>query len=183
MKTKNIKFKEIRYIILLLCVVLFSIFIYENCIRIKNIYNSPIILLFPSWYGKYNYVFDEIYPTKITDDDIKNIIEIVNNALYDYNNSQEERIEVYNERNPNLIIDKNGFLVDKFEMFVVQGIAIKNKNGEKEIWLNCIHKNELDDFLNWKHKILIIGDGGPYFFQIKINLTKKYYELQVNGYA
>ena len=177
--------KKIGFIIFLtLFIALFCIFTYENFVKIKLICNNPVILLFPSWHGKLNYVFSTFRSVRITQDDIENMVEIVNDAIDSYNESRTEEVETYNN-NSTYKIDINQFLVDKFEMYIVQSIAVRNKNGEKEIWLNCIHKNVLDDFDNdWKRTIMLIGDGGPYFFNIKINLTKKiYYDLQVNGYA
>jgi hypothetical protein len=170
-------------IFLTIFITLFCIFTYENFIRIRLICNNPVILLFPSWHGKLNYVFNSIRSVKITQDDMEDIVGIVNDAINTYNKSRMEETETYNN-NPTYKIDTNQFLVDKFEMYVVQSIAVRNKNGEKEIWLNCIHKNVLNDFDNdWKKAIMLILDGGPYFFNIKINLTKKiYYDLQVNGY-
>lgn len=60
-----------------------------------------------------------------------------------------------------------------------QLVAITNKKGQKEVWVNCLCKVFSD---RWKTRIPIVSDGGSCYFNFKINLTtKKYYDFAVNG--
>jgi hypothetical protein len=68
--------------------------------------------------------------------------------------------------------------------FYKQYISIRNKENEKIVWINCISRK--DEYLNdrWKNEILEVNDGGEYFFQMKINLTKGIvFDFYVNGEA
>lgn len=61
-----------------------------------------------------------------------------------------------------------------------QLIAVRNKNGEKEVWVNSFC--EIWGGERWKTQIMSVDDGGSCYFNFKINLTtKKYYNLEVNG--
>ena len=63
-----------------------------------------------------------------------------------------------------------------------QLIVVTNKNGEKEVWVNCFCYTWGSD--KWKTEILGVDDGGNCYFNFKINLaTKRYFELGVNGVA
>jgi hypothetical protein len=61
-----------------------------------------------------------------------------------------------------------------------QYVAVINNQGEKEVWANCF----AGDFENWREDIVMVDDGGKYFFKVKINLTKNmFYDFMVNGMA
>ena len=63
-----------------------------------------------------------------------------------------------------------------------QIIAVMNKYGQKEVWVNCFCDAWGSD--DWKTKILTVDDGGNCYFNLRINLaTKKYSDLMVNGVA
>ena len=62
-----------------------------------------------------------------------------------------------------------------------QLIVVTNKNGQKEVWVNCFCRVDND---KWKTRVFGVEDGGNCYFSFKINLTtKKYYDLGVNGVA
>lgn len=62
-----------------------------------------------------------------------------------------------------------------------QLIVVTNKNGQKEVWVNCFCRVDND---KWKKRMFGVEDGGNCNFNFKINLTtKKYYDLGVNGVA
>ena len=62
-----------------------------------------------------------------------------------------------------------------------QLIFVKNKKGEKEVWVNCFCETSN---ANWKTEFVGVSDGGNCYFNLKINLaTKKYYNLRINGEA
>ncbi len=59
---------------------------------------------------------------------------------------------------------------------------MKNKNGEKEVWVNCFC-NYIGDEI-WKSHTVWVYDGGKFAFNLKINLkTKRFYSFGVNGIA
>ncbi len=60
-----------------------------------------------------------------------------------------------------------------------QLIVATNKDGQKEIWVNCFCRVDND---KWKTRMFGVEDGGNCYFSFKINLTtKKYFDLGVNG--
>ena len=62
-----------------------------------------------------------------------------------------------------------------------QLVAVVNSKGEKEVWVNCLCAVDGD---SWRNEIIVVHDGGPCFFNLKINLrTRKVYEMVVNGFA
>ncbi|MGC3943794.1 MAG: hypothetical protein QM762_04505 [Chryseolinea sp.] len=62
-----------------------------------------------------------------------------------------------------------------------QLVAVINSKGEKEVWVNCFCVTFND---SWKTQILNIEDGGPCYFNFKVNLvTKRVYDFIVNGFA
>lgn len=85
------------------------------------------------------------------------------------------------ERNNSLEPGHDGYKIDlKGKKYRRQLVAVLNSAGEKEVWLNCF----CGDRDNWKKEILNVEDGGPCYFNFKINLTtKRFYELRVNGFG
>ena len=60
-----------------------------------------------------------------------------------------------------------------------QLVAVLNRKGEKEVWMNCFCDNIGP---KWKKYILMVDDGGNCYFNLKVNLTTKTYSnLRVNG--
>jgi hypothetical protein len=63
-----------------------------------------------------------------------------------------------------------------------QLVVVTNQKGEKLVWVNFFCSSSFEKL--WKENILIVKDGGQYFFNLKINLTKiRYYDFSVNGFA
>ena len=61
-----------------------------------------------------------------------------------------------------------------------QCIATKNRNGEIEVWVNCACDGMAKDY--FKYFLSRVHDGGPCFFNLKINLTKmECFDVFVNG--
>jgi hypothetical protein len=62
-----------------------------------------------------------------------------------------------------------------------QLVAVTNSIGEKEVWINCICRVRDN---SWKTQIHSVKDGGPCYFNLKVNLTTRiFYDLYVNGLA
>ncbi|HVF96025.1 MAG TPA: hypothetical protein VM871_01815 [Flavisolibacter sp.] len=114
-----------------------------------------------------NYPFDSSYkPAALTRDEIQIIDSLLIKCVADYNNSLPERFK-HNRIN----------LTEK--SYKKQLVAVTNKDGDKEVWVNCFC-----DTLNknWRKEILLVQDGGRCYFNFKINLTQnKCYHLIVNG--
>jgi hypothetical protein len=114
--------------------------------------------------------FDNSYKsTVLSQSDLKSIDSLLNACLANYNKRFEKD-------HKELTIDYKKYNYRK------QVIVVANKNGEKEVWLNCFCKSRGSD--KWKTEIISVDDGGKCYFNLKINLTtQKFYELVVNGYA
>ncbi len=105
----------------------------------------------------------------LTHDEIEQVDSLLVLCVTDYNSSLSNGHDEFK-------IDLKGHDYKK------QLIVVTNLKGEKEVWLNCF----CDNFgaKSWRTEILIVKDGGPCYFNFKINLTtKKFYDLGVNGVA
>jgi hypothetical protein len=119
--------------------------------------------------NEWRWLFDTTYkPTTLTQDDLYDIDSLLPICVTAYNNS--------------LPPDSKRFEVDlKKTAYKRQLVAVINRNGEKEVWVNCFCTPMIP---NWKTYPLFIDDGGNCFFNFKINLsTKKIHAMEVNGYA
>jgi hypothetical protein len=119
---------------------------------------------------KDNYPFNNSFnSTTLTQDDINTIDSLFIVCVTDYNklldkNHKEWRIDL-----------------EKYNYYK-QIIAVINKKGDKEVWVNCFCYTWNND--NWKKEILLVHDGGNCYFNFKLNLaTKICYDLTVNGEA
>ena len=110
---------------------------------------------------------ENVIPVELTETDLKNINRLLQEAVNDYNkvkDSWEKDIELskYNR----------------------QYVATKNENGDKEVFVNCFRNERIRKNEYWKTGLVVVMDGGNYFFKLKINLTKStYYDFFVNGHA
>lgn len=63
-----------------------------------------------------------------------------------------------------------------------QLIAVTNTKGEKEVWVNCFCTAAEKKY--WHKGVVMVLDGGPCFFNLKINLnTNTVMNWTVNGLA
>lgn len=75
----------------------------------------------------------------------------------------------------------NGYL--KISNYRTQCIAVINKNGEKEVWMNCFCKR-VEDLIDLRNQVVDVADGGSCFMQMKVNLTSgRCYDVRFNGEA
>lgn len=126
------------------------------------------------------WVFKDCQPVELTNDDFIEIEKILIKCIEEYNPNREKQFNEFNAKFPDAKNDKKSFIID-LTRYKRQYIAVTNKNGEKEVWVNCFC-----DFRdkNWKENIVIVMDGGNCYFNLKMNLTTgKFYELMVNGEA
>lgn len=131
------------------------------------IYDSTKTTIIP-W--NFNYVFDSLNykPASLSQSDIDEIEVSFMATIADYNSSLSPEHDEYR-----IDLDK--------EEYRKQLVAVVNSKGEKEVWVNCFCGNggEL-----WRTQIVVVFDGGPCYFDFKLNLTtKKVYDLTVNGVA
>jgi hypothetical protein len=88
----------------------------------------------------------------------------------------DETVKNYNEA-----LGNKSFAIKNLNNYKAQIVPVMNKNGEKEVWINCFC--ETSD-IQWKEKIIMVKDGGNCYFNLKINLkTLKVYDFGVNGSA
>lgn len=117
-----------------------------------------------------DWLFDKTYsPSTLTQNDIGKIETLMTACIDKYNNKLSPDNKQY-------------FAIDLTkEKYKRQYVAVTNKNGDKDVWINCLCQTHGD---NWKTSIIMVDDGGNCYFNLKINLTKeKYYDLGVNGLA
>lgn len=113
-------------------------------------------------------------PTALSQDDFLVIDSIINQAVNGYNVRLQKQ---YTE------LKKDDELFIHLRNYKRQYVPVINKQGEKEVWVNCLCYNELP-IPDWKTQIVIVFDGGHCYFDIRINLTtKKTTGLSVNGYG
>ena len=118
---------------------------------------------------KGNYPFNNSYkPARLTKREIQSVDSLLSVCVTNYNNS-------LGKTDKNLPIHLSG------KDYKRQLIAVTNKNGDKEVWVNCFCSTW---GRNWQKVVLLIKDGGNCYFNFKINLNKMTYcDLTVNGEA
>jgi hypothetical protein len=111
------------------------------------------------------YIFKNGISTELTVYDLENINKILQEAVDNYNIELKPFMENIKE-------------LSKYNR---QYMAIINENAEKEVYVNCFYNRNSE---HWKDNHIIVMDGGSYYFNVKLNLTKLiYYDLRVNGRA
>lgn len=123
-----------------------------------------------SWSATSSYPFDTVQyqSATLTQSEIDQMDSIVISVVSAYNNS--------------LAADHDEYKIEwQKNAYKKQLVPVLNEKGEKEIWVNCFCD---DADPNWKKEILIVFDGGPCYFNFKVNLSKrKVYDLEVNGFG
>ena len=115
------------------------------------------------------YIFDKnASPATLTPQDLEQIDSLFLVCVANYNKTIRQDLQF-------MKIDLVGRLYKK------QLVAVVNRNGEKEVWVNCF----CDDFSKpWRNEILSVSDGGSCYFNFKIKLKSlEYYDFSVNGLA
>ncbi|MEO3405289.1 hypothetical protein AAFN85_15375 [Mucilaginibacter sp. CAU 1740] len=114
--------------------------------------------LIDSWFGK------GYHSTTLTGVDFVEIDNALIKAVKDHNDRKEYGF-VYNP-----------------DTYYKQIIAVINKKGEKEVYLNCLCA--IRNLKNWDKQLETVFDGGNCFFQVRLNLkTGKVISFSVNGVA
>jgi len=127
-----------------------------------------------------SWFFKENEPTSLTSKDLDQIDKLLTLCIFKYNYKKQK---IYNQIERNNVENEEYFERNCIDLskYKRQYVATINSKGEKEIWVNLF----CDTFnSNWKNEILVVFDGGNYFFNVKLNLKKKkYFELRINGVA
>lgn len=152
-----------------------NVIISNDIIRIDT--SSIAIIQFDT---THHWLFDNAKPTDLNQTDLKEIERILIACISNYNPEQKKQFEEFSTEYPNLYFQLTDFIIE-LEEYKRQYVPVINKNGEKEIWINCFC-NTWD--MNWRKELIIVDDGGNCYFRLKINLTKnEYYDFMVNGVA
>lgn len=131
--------------------------------------DTSLIAIIP-FYKCGDWLFDKTYSSStLTQKDFENIERLMTDCVNHYN----EKLSTDN---------KQYFSIDLIKTkFKRQYVSVINKNGEKEVWINCLCQTHGD---GWKTSVILVDDGGNCYFNLKINLTReKCYDLGVNGHA
>ena len=137
--------------------------------------SSQYVIL--SFHPSATWIFQDVQPAALDSADLMAIEQLISESIKEYNTTQVKALEKLKEKDPNATVHKGEYVID-FTTYKRQYVAIINKKGEKEVWVNCFCM----DLKNWRTEIVQVMDGGNCFFHLKINLSKKtYYELSVNG--
>ena len=163
--------------------ILFSVFTIISCGQTTNNQNdtqtnviervlpvdTSLIAIIP-FDNSRDWLFDKTYsPSALTQNDIAKIERLMTDCVNNYN----KKLSADNKQYFSIDLTK--------EKYKRQYVAVTNKNGDKEVWINCLCQTHGD---NWKTSIIMVDDGGNCYFNLKINLTKeKCYDFGVNGHA
>ncbi|HAS44793.1 MAG TPA: hypothetical protein DCS93_30215 [Microscillaceae bacterium] len=138
--------------------------------------DTSIIALLPS---NELFPFEDAQQAPLHLQELKLIESILVEAVQTYNKEREKQFAQYKAKYPEDALNKQQFVINLAE-YKRQYVAVVNKQGQKEVWINCFCADGFD----WKRAIVTVLDGGKCFFNLKINLAqKKYYDFAVNGSA
>jgi len=125
------------------------------------------------------YIFKNATPATLSIAEISKIDSLLQKAVNEHNQAQEEEYHKMVKAVPNIPIQRDHYFIN-LSNYKRQFIAIINPAGEKEVWVNCFCASMSD----WRKRVIIVDDGGNCFFNVKINLTTSvWYDLMVNGLA
>lgn len=118
------------------------------------------------------YMFDSanFRSAKLTQEDLSTMDSLVTICVTNYN------------KELNLPEEHKDYEIDlKGRDYKRQLVAMINSKREKEVWVNCFCHTRDN---SWKTQIRDVHDGGPCYFNLKVNLTTKtFFDLSINGFA
>ncbi|RZJ14962.1 MAG: hypothetical protein EON51_19015 [Acinetobacter sp.] len=104
---------------------------------------------------------------------------LINEAVNEYNVSNKLAFQKKKKKYIDIHSKTKEFVIN-LKDYKRQYFPILNKQGEKEVVINCFCY--VSDNNNWKTEEVVVNDGGKCYFNLKINLqTEKYYDFSVNG--
>ena len=119
-------------------------------------------------------------------DDLESVNYFIGKGFYASKLNSEDLFIVDEVLEKAILNDEFYFLNEKnlFELkkYYRQVLVYKDSNNDKWVYISAmckVHSN-----IEWKKEMYSVTDGGPCYWNIKINLTKKeYHDIIVNGYA
>lgn len=110
------------------------------------------------------YQFHDAQPTTLSTAEVNDMEIIIDSAYRAYNRDSSEYYH----------------LMEPLSSYNRQYVAITNRKGQKEVWINFFCTSSGD----WKHNVVDVDDGGVCFFQLTINLSlRKAYHIIPGGSA
>jgi hypothetical protein len=127
-------------------------------------------------------IFSNFESSKLSIDDFNKIEYILKTCMENYNLKQTKIYNDYIQKFPRQKISIYYFILKDITFYNRQYIGILNKNGEKEVWINCFPCGFADTY--WRQNVVNISDGGTDFFRLRINLdTGEIFDFIINGHA
>ena len=93
-------------------------------------------------------------------------------------------IELKNLNKPLVNQSATPIIHKKLNKYKRQYFGYIDQNGDKILLINCFwaKDNDLED--SWLKSMVMVLDGGSYYWQIKFNISKRLlFDLKINGYA
>lgn len=121
-------------------------------------------------------------PVSLNSSELKRTDSLLRQSVADYNNGEaQERYYEFKEENPGIKRPLEDFTIN-LQHYKRQYVATINKEGKKEVWVNCFCPSLKDG--SWKTKVISVSDGGKCFFSVTVNLSEnEYSDFYVNGEA
>ncbi|MBK0380736.1 hypothetical protein [Mucilaginibacter segetis] len=121
-----------------------------------------------------SFLFDsDVKPADLSAAEIAKIEKIIRVMVKEYNKANNKT----DKSQPVVLVHD---AIKKPGNYYKQLIAVTDKKGEKLVWVNCFCTPHEKKY--WKKGVVMVLDGGPCFFNIKINLsTNTVLNFKVNG--
>ncbi|HEY2349708.1 MAG TPA: hypothetical protein VGH64_11855 [Puia sp.] len=117
----------------------------------------------------------------LNNEDFANIDRVLSFCVNKYNRSQTTVYREIVKKLPDQDLRIDDYVID-LKRYYRQYMVVYNKNGEKEVWVNCFCN--IQSLGYWREKAVIVMGGGNCFFNVRINLTRKSFsDFMVNGLA
>ena len=117
----------------------------------------------------WKFMFDNCTPSDLNYDEILEIESIIGQKISEHKKLMSEWDEELSDAESEITFRR-------------QYVPVILDNGEKAVWINFLCGS--NHFEDWKENLVIVSDGGPCFFQLKVNLNRKeFYDYRYNGIA
>jgi hypothetical protein len=129
--------------------------------------------------GFEGYIFPKEYALVISFEDTKDRYTPTRQDIINVESIIKEQLATINKPLTNQV---NGcpIIYKELKKYKRQYVGYINKEGDSIIWVNFIWGKHISD--TWNKDVVIVLDGCSYYWNIKVNLSKKKaFDLQVNG--
>ena len=117
----------------------------------------------------------------VTQYEMQRIDKLLQDAVAVYNLEMGRKYTKWKKEDPAMTSTLANFKID-LRYYKRQYITSINKDGEKEVQINCFCEYTDDD--RWQQGILYINDGGKCYFRVTVNLSKNSFSnFNTNGEA